>query len=547
MIPWANITPAEGGSALLVAELVIIAAVALVVKWIRLPYTIALVTAGLGVGLLRAQHFIDINIALTPELVFTIFLPVLLFEAAFNLNYHHLRENAKPIALFAVPGVILASLGVGYGLHLGLGMPLAPALVFGALISATDPISVLALFKQLKAPSRLSTIVEGESLFNDGAAVVVFKILLVLALTGKFSLAVGILQFLAVSLGGLLCGILLGFAVSKITALVDDHLIEITLSTILAYGSFIAAEHFGASGVMSVIAAGLVYGNYGKSVGMSPNTQVMMGAFWEYAGFLMNSLVFLLIGTQVDLRLLATKWQPILLAFVCVILARALVVAILAPLCGWLDKPISLKWRGVLAWAGLRGSISMALAIGLPLDLPWRNEILLMTFGVVILSLYLQGLTMPWLLRTWKVVEPIPEEVLAYENKLAHLLMHQRGLEQLHVLRSSHTIGTDVHDELSGPYQKSIALLHTELAELARQHGNIRQEQIRDAHKVMTTAQMAALRQAYEQGLISTEVKDRLLVELAESQIREGDEAAGVLEPAPQSDETLETPSEDTP
>lgn len=543
MITWANIAPAEHGSSLLVAELVIIATVALVVKWIRLPYTIALVTAGLGVGLLRAEHFIDLDLALTPELVFTIFLPVLLFEAAFNLNYGHLRENARPIALFAVAGVILASLGVGYGLHLGLGMPLGPALVFGALISATDPISVLALFKQLKAPSRLSTIVEGESLFNDGAAVVVFKILLALALTGEFSLALGALQFLAVSLGGLLCGALLGYVVSKVTATVDDHLIEITLSTILAYGSFLFAEHFGVSGVMAVIAAGLVYGNYGKAVGMSANTQVMMGSFWEYAGFLMNSLVFLLIGTQVDLRLLATRWQPILLAFLCVVLVRFLVVALLGPLCGLLGEPISRKWRGVMAWAGLRGSISMALAIGLPATLPWRDEILLMTFGVVILSLYLQGLTMPWLLRSWQVVTPVAEEVVAYETKLAHLLMQQRALGELEALRSNHSIGSDVYQELSAPYEKNVELLQGELAALGNQWNSIREEQVRDARKVMSTAQMAALKQAYERGLISTDVKDVLLAELSGSQLMDDDSKTDEDSPgAPQqTDERVQT------
>jgi CPA1 family monovalent cation:H+ antiporter len=518
---FASLAAPEHGSALLVSELIVIAAVAIAVKWVRLPYTIALVTAGLGIGLLRAQHFIDLNIVLTPELVFTVFLPVLLFEAAFNLSSHHLQENMKPIALLAVPGVILASLAVGYGLHWGMGMPLASALVFGALISATDPISVLALFKQLKAPSRLSTIVEGESLFNDGAAVVVFKILLGLALTGKFSLAVGFIQFLGISLGGLVCGAVLGYAVSRLTAIIDDHLIEITLSTILAYGSFILAEHIGASGVMSVIAAGLVLGNYGKAIGMSANTQVMMGAFWEYAGFLMNSLVFLLIGTQVDLRLLATKWQSVLLAFVCVLAARLLAIAVITPLCGLVDKPISLPWRTVMVWAGLRGSISMALAIGLPSNLPWRSEILLMTFGVVILSLYLQGLSMPWLLRTLNVITPKREEILEYERKLARLLMRQRGLKALEALQDSHSIGVRVYEELAAPVQAEIAELQEELAEIPSRQPTIRSEQLRDGRKVMATAQVAALREAHEKGLISSEIQEELVSELAAVQISE--------------------------
>lgn len=524
MFLLANVAGPEGGSALLVAELVIIAVVAIAVKWIRLPYTIALVAAGLGVGLLRAQHYIELDISLTPELVFTIFLPVLLFEAAFNLNFHHLRENAKPIALFAVPGVLLASLGVGYGLHYVLEMPLYSALVFGALISATDPISVLALFKQLKAPTRLATIVEGESLFNDGAAVVVFKILLALALTGKFSLPLGIAQFLAVSLGGLLIGAVLGYVISKITAMLDDHLIEITLSTILAFGSFIIAEHFHASGVMAVICAGLVHGNYGKSIGMSPNTQVMMSAFWEYAGFLMNSLVFLLIGTQVDLREISLDWRNIVLAFVMVVGVRFLVVAFLSPFCTLLKAPISGRWRAVIGWAGLRGSISMALAIGLPADLPWRREILLMTFGVVLLSLFLQGLTMPAMLRTLKIISPLSSQVVAYESKLADLLMKQKGLHALAELRDSHSIAADVYHRLADSLEAEVRDLKGELSQIALRQREIHAEQVRDARKAMMAAQMAALHNAYERGLISADVREQKLAELAEAQTRAGEE-----------------------
>lgn len=520
MFTLANAAQEDLGSTLLVTELIIVAAVAIAVKWIKLPYTIALVTAGLGIGILRAQHFIDLEIVLTPELVFTIFLPVLLFEAAINLPFHHLKENLKPISLFAVFGVIGASLAVGYGMHLMFGIPLTSALVFGSLISATDPISVLALFKQLKAPSRLSIIVEGESLFNDGAAVVVFQILLALAITGEFSFVDGLVKFLFMSAGGLLFGVTVGYIISKITATIDDHLIEITLSTILAYGSYIGAEHLHVSGVMAVIAAGLVYGNFGKEIGMSPNTQVMMSGFWEYAGFLMNSLVFLLIGTQVDLRLLADDWRRIIAAFLCVVVARLCVIAVLGPIAGWWDRRISLAWHTVIVWAGLRGSISMALAIGLPSNLPWKNDILLITFGVVILSLFLQGLTMPTLLRKLGVIGSTSDELEHYETKLGHLLMHQRALQELRRMRANHSIAPDVYDELADPHKKSSEDLQQELIELGRQQTTIRQEQIRDAKKNIMTAQLTTLNDAHTRALISDDVKHKLVRALADEQIR---------------------------
>ena len=534
----------ELGSSVLVTELMIVAAVAIVVKWIRLPYTIALVTAGLGVGVLRAQHFIDLDIVLTPELVFTIFLPVLLFEAAINLRVNHLKENAKPIALFAVPGVIIASLAVGYGLHWWFELPLAWALVFGALVSATDPISVLALFKELKAPPRLSILVEGESLFNDGAAVVVFKILLALALTGEFSMVSAVFDFLLVSVGGLLLGALLGYVISQLTAMIDDHLIEITLSTILAYGAYIAAEHLGVSGVMAVIAAGLIYGNYGKEIGMSPHTQVMMAAFWEYAGFLMNSLVFLLIGTQVDLRLMVDNWKEIVAAYACVVLVRLFTMAFLVPVAGLLDRPISFTWQTVIVWAGLRGSISMALAIGLPSS-QWKDQILLMTFGVVILSLFLQGLSMPRLLRKLKVIGQNPDEVTDYEIKLGRMLMHQRSLKELRRMKARLSISVDVFEELAEPHEKAAAGLQEELVELGRKQISIRQEQVRDARKNLLNAQLATLREAHERGLVSDDVLELLTKELAEEQIRFSEQEHTTQEAETQSQEQPPPPPEE--
>lgn len=518
MPPFANAAASALGTPILVAELIVIAAVAIAVKWVRLPYTIALVAAGLGVGILRAQHFVELDVGLTPELVFTIFLPVLLFEAAFNFHLHHLKENVKTIALFSTPGLLIASTVVGYSLHWAIDMPLPSALVFGALISATDPISVMALFKQLKAPTRLSVVVEGESLFNDGAAVVLFKIFLALVLTGEFSLVAGVYQFVWVAAGGLLIGAALGYIISRLTAVIDDHLIEITLSTILAYGSYLCAEHFHVSGVMAVIAAGLVLGNLGKSVGMSPNTQIMMAAFWEYAGFLMNSLVFLLIGTQVDLRLLAGNWQRVLLAFVLVLAGRLVASILVAPFAARWDRPMPKSWYTILVWAGLRGSISMALAIGLPTTVPWRDEILLLTFGVVISSLFLQGLSMPWLLRKLKVVGGPSQEMLDYEKKLAELLMHQGALAELSRLLEEHSIHSAVHSELSKPHDEAVARLQGELLEMTQSNDELRREQIQDASRQVSTVQVAILRRALERGLVSSDTYRTLLDELAQAQ-----------------------------
>ncbi|MBI3927935.1 MAG: Na+/H+ antiporter [Armatimonadetes bacterium] len=515
---WVLASAPSGGEfpvELLLTELIIIATVAIFVKYVRLPYTIALVAAGLGMGVLRAQHYLELDLRLTPELVFTIFLPALLFEAAFNLHVTHLRENVKPILLLAVPGVVGAALIVGYALHAWLGMPLEAALVFGALISATDPISVLALFKQLRAPGRLSLLVEGESLLNDGAAVVVFKILLALALTGTFSPAAGFIEFLLVAVGGFLLGLALGILTSQLTALVDDHLIEITLSSILAYGSYLLAERLGVSGVMAVIAAGLVLGNYGSRIGMSPKTQVMMKAFWDYAGFLMNSLVFLLIGTQVDLRLLAERWQLVLAAFAVVLLARACVVLVLSPLGGWMDRrPIPLRWQALMVWAGLRGSISMALAIGLPLDVDWRENMILMTFGVVIMSLFLQGLTISPLMRRLHIGST-PSAVLDYERTLGRLLVHERACQELERQRARYHITEEVHEALIGPHRAAMDELGKKLRELGNDQPEIREELMRDARHNVSVAQMSTLYDAHTRGMISAEVLDELVAELA--------------------------------
>ena len=235
----------------------------------------------------------------------------------------------------------------------------------------------------------MSVLVEGESLLNDGTALVLFNLMLAVALTGQFNLISSLTDFVRVSAGGIVLGLVLGWVISRLIARIDDYLIEITLTTVLAYGSYLLAEQLHFSGVLAVVAAGLITGSLGPQ-GMSPTTRIVLYNFWEYITFLVNSLVFLLIGLEVDIQALLGSWQPILWAIGAVLLARLVVVYGLSWITGRLTEPISLRWRHILAWGGLRGALSLALALSLPAAFgPDRELLRTMAFGVALV--YLAG------------------------------------------------------------------------------------------------------------------------------------------------------------
>ena len=396
-MPIASLTGSTAGiEEALVLLLIIAATVAVLARRVGMPYTIGLVLVGLAVGL--AAHVETLR--LSSDLVFYVFLPVLLFEAAFNLEARHLRDQWRRILALAVPGVLVAFALTALGVHLLGGVAWSLALLFGALIAATDPVSVVSLFRRLGVSERLTTLVDAESLYNDGAAAVLFAIVIAVVVDGH-ALTAGWAAgtFVWMAAGGLGVGLVVGYGASFVHRHLDDHLIEITLSTIVAYGSFLLAQTLGMSGVVACVTAAIVLGNLGRRHTMSSVTRVTMSTVWEYAAFVANSLIFLLIGLSMHLSLIAEHVGLVLIAFAVVVGARAVTIYGYGLIARPFGAGLSFRWQHVLVWGGLRGTIALALVLSVPAGVAGRATLEVVTFGVVLLSLVGQGLTMPWLTR----------------------------------------------------------------------------------------------------------------------------------------------------
>lgn len=378
-------------------------AVAIVSRLIKAPYTVALVLAGLAIGSLGSLSVPH----LTKELLFGLFLPGLLFEAALHIALDELKQNARTVLTLAIPGVLVSILVIGGSLALGrkdLGLP--AAMVFAALIGATDPIAVVALFKQLHAPRRLGLIVEAESLLNDGTAVVFFTIVMGWY-TGKDTTVGGaMLSFVRITGGGVIVGVVAAFALRLLMRIAREPMIGVSLTTLAAYGSFEIAERLHFSGVIATVVAGMIVGDaarHGRQIGTA--TRVSIEAFWEYIAFALNSIVFLMIGFEVKLGELYTSLGLIAFAYAVVAASRALLVGSVVLMFRRTPERMDLKWALVVGWGGLRGALSMVLALSVPADFPHRRELVAMTYGVVLASLVLQGLTIRPILRRLGLVE----------------------------------------------------------------------------------------------------------------------------------------------
>ncbi|OWY67914.1 Na+/H+ antiporter [cyanobacterium TDX16] len=397
-------------------------------SWFRqIPYTLLLVIVGLGLA------FVDVRLVeLSPGLILSIFLPPLLFEAAWNLKWSNLKQNLVPICLYAVVGVIVSIVGVAFSLDRLAALPLTTALLIGASLSATDPVSVTAVFRELGVGSRLTTLMEGESLFNDGMAVVAFGFLVALSF-GNTQLGVApiVVQFFTVVGVGVAVGGLIGFGISYLTQRFDLPLVEQSLTLVAAYGTYIVTEDLGGSGVIGVVTCGLILGNFGSRIGMNPRTRIIVSEFWEFLAFFVNSIVFLLIGDQVHFTTLGENIGIIAVTIGAIILMRAIAIYTLSLLSNYLTKStISIPDQTVLWWGGLRGSVSIALALSVSTALPDRDKIIATVFGVVLFTLLVQGLTTKFLLQKLKLLGDRAQQE-QYMELIARQVALDRVLQQL--------------------------------------------------------------------------------------------------------------------
>lgn len=507
----------------------IAALVAIIIRRIRLPYTVALVLVGLFLALF--PNFLQFTVS--SDLILAILVPPLLFEATLHIPWSKLKNDLLPVVLLAVVGTLIGTFLVGGIVRQFLGVPWAAAIAFGALISATDPVAVIAFFRSLGVSKRLTILVEGESLFNDGVAIVIFNLAIAAGAASKagfdstLQLGDAVIEFLVVAFGGLALGLFLGYIVSYVILKnVDDHLIETATTVALAFGSFVLAEEFGIivgipevhfSGILAVVAAGLMVGNIGME-NTSPTTKLTLDNFWEFLTFVVNSLVFLLIGLEIEIVQLTPYFGAIVIAVIAILLSRAIIIYSI----GWLhgrvqpNSKIPVPYRHVMYWGGLRGAISLALALtltGSTFGSDIAQELKVMTFGVVLFTLLVQGMSIETLIKRLRLSQRLPQRV-ENQRRQATLFAKRSGLRELHRLRDNGWLFRDIWESMSQVYEEDIANQKDHLREHLRQFPELGQELYLQAREDVLKAERSAILEAGRLGLIDEEIQAELTVEL---------------------------------
>ena len=495
---------------------VIASMVAMATRHLNLPYTIALMGVGLILGslhLLNPPH-------LTQALLYTVFLPPLIFEAAIHLSASSMQKDILPITTLVIPGVILSTLVtaavmIPVSQHFTqidtITWPLG--ILFGAAVAATDPVAVVAIFKRLGIPTRLRLLIESESLLNDGTSIVVFILALHYIQGDIGTPRETVIDFFRIVGFGLLTGMIVGLLTAFAMRQLDDAMVTITLSTVAAYGSFLIADKMGVSGVMSTVAAGLIVGNKGLSQTLFPSIRISTETFWEYIAFAMNSLIFLLMGFAINLQLLWELWPIVLIAYISVLVARFVIVHFTWLLFYPSKLHFPYRWNIVLAWGGLRGALSMVLALSIPESLGFKDVIVTLVFGVVLLSIFLQGLSMTPLMRLLKLVSPV-SALKEYELLKTQISLLQDTLDEIEHLKKRRMIHAKSANNLKEEFNKELQELNTKLDELKPDEEAMLSEEVLRAKRRILMEQKNTLLEMYQNGTISFEANHELMTQI---------------------------------
>ncbi|MCR1347099.1 cation:proton antiporter [Acidithiobacillus ferriphilus] len=507
---------------------------AVVANRLRIPYTVALVLGGLLLGTLQLFP----APVLTHDLLFTIFLPGLVFESAYHLSASALWRDRLAIFGLAVPGVLVSMVVTAFvflwtSRYLPdltvVSMPLGVALVFGAAVAATDPISVVAIFRELQAPQRLTFLVESESLLNDGTAIVFFTLFLAIAVGKPVTVSALTVEFLAVVGGGALLGTIFGWLSSEVIKRVNDGMVEITFTILAAYGSFLVAMQLGYSGVISTVVAGLICGNYGAKKGMSPSVRLAVNTFWEYISFALNSLIFLLVGLTIRLPDLLRIWPLVVAAYVAITLARGAVIYSMGALLSRSRARMPWSWNFVLIWGGIRGALSMVLALSLPQHFPFREMLINLVFGVVLLTILIQGLSISPVARALGVLSRrhLPAD---FEMQRMRLTLAQMGVQEIDRLRQEGVLDSQALDALATHYSQESEDAKDRLAKLDIADEDRFRTEFSRLYRQLLTMQKQRLLDARQESLIGHENFERLTADIDAGLLEVETNIDGVIE-----------------
>ena len=494
--------------------LIITSIVAIIADKFNLPYTIALVIVGLFIGyihLINAPH-------LSKDLLYYVFLPPLIFQTAIHLKFDDLKRDFPVILTLVIPGVILSTIitaivFMAIGKEFFANISLAVGLLFGAAVAATDPVAVISIFEKLGVPKRLRFLIDSESLLNDGTSIVIFTLVLEIIENKLSSYNVAVIDFFFVVGVGLLIGYVIGVFADELIKRVYNPMVVITITTVSAYFSFILADKLGVSGVMSTVASGLVIGAKSFDKEVYPAIKLTTETFWNYVAFLANSLIFLLIGFSINIHILISYWQWIVIAYIAMMIARYIVVLFTWGVFVNTSYKFPFSWSVIMGWGGIRGALTMVLAMSLPDSFKYKELIVTMVFGVVLLSIVIQGITMPFLIKLLKL-NISKEEILRYEEIKTKIKLIQNIISYLNELKSKLVISESIYEEIIKEYREKLNTLSETMKSLNIDENAYKNEELLKLKREVLMREKEYLLDLYRNGNISNKTYKKLADEI---------------------------------